>query len=136
MRPVVVETKYFYLIGVLNLRKLIFISTLILQIKALISAPATEAVGGETKKIPEEPAVADAAENPTVAAKLKPASKAEAAKTAKALGLLGKRTFDKYVHCVSHFCVFCCTHATSLYVCSVSSGLLQAGRQGSSHSSG
>lgn len=72
---------------------------LIFQIKALISAPPTESSPMESKKFPEEPAVTTvpAAEPPAVDPKPKPAPKVDPAKTAKALGLLGKRTFDKYI---------------------------------------
>ncbi|XP_029376539.1 uncharacterized protein LOC115055158 isoform X2 [Echeneis naucrates] len=77
-------------------------------IKALISAPASELTSGETKKSTAEPAgpkaPATAASAPdlpsapsaavaTLKAKTKP--KPEATKTARALGLLGKRIFDK-----------------------------------------
>ncbi|XP_040905011.1 uncharacterized protein si:dkeyp-121d4.3 isoform X2 [Toxotes jaculatrix] len=63
-------------------------------IKALISAPATESTPADSKKSTEEPAVTKPpAADPTSAPKPKP--KLEAGKTAKALGLLGKRTFDK-----------------------------------------
>ncbi|XP_045897964.1 uncharacterized protein LOC123965491, partial [Micropterus dolomieu] len=66
-------------------------------IKALISAPASEAPG-EPKKPTEEPAVPPAPAADTPAApkpKPKPKPKPDLTKTAKALGLLGKRTFDK-----------------------------------------
>ncbi|KAE8280919.1 hypothetical protein D5F01_LYC21488 [Larimichthys crocea] len=63
-------------------------------IKALISNPSTELTPGETKKSTEEPAVTTTpADDPAAAPKPKP--KPDPAKAAKALGLLGKRCFDK-----------------------------------------
>ncbi|XP_023251427.1 uncharacterized protein LOC111646214 [Seriola lalandi dorsalis] len=77
-------------------------------IKALISAPASEATPGETKKSTDEspvtktpaadpPAAAATAAAAAAATAPKPKSKPkpDPNKTAKALGLLGKRTFDK-----------------------------------------
>lgn len=61
------------------------------QIKALISAPPTEPAPPDAKKT-EEPVAAPAAEPPTIAPRPKPANKAN---NAKALGLLGKRAFEK-----------------------------------------
>lgn len=69
------------------------LSLLLLQIKALISNPSTELTPGETKKSTEEPAVTTPADDPAAAPKPKP--KPDPAKAAKALGLLGKRCFDK-----------------------------------------
>lgn len=73
-------------------------------IKALISAPASDATPAETKttnKTAEEPPVTQtpAADPAPAAAAAPPTSrpKPEPSKTAKPLGLLGKRTFDKYV---------------------------------------
>ena len=59
------------------------------QIKALISVPPTESTQGDTKETTEEPA-----DTKTPAATA-PAPKPEPSKAARALGLLGKRTFDK-----------------------------------------
>lgn len=84
-----------------NLILSLYIGLLFLsQIKALISAPAAETTPGETKKPTEEPAVtktpaADSIAGAASAPKPKPKPKPEPNKTAKALGLLGKRTFDK-----------------------------------------
>ncbi|XP_076598707.1 uncharacterized protein LOC143327925 isoform X2 [Chaetodon auriga] len=65
-------------------------------IKALISAPAAEPTPEVTKKATDEPAVPAApAADPTAAPKAKPQPKPEPDKAARALGLLGKRTFDK-----------------------------------------
>ncbi|XP_018530342.1 uncharacterized protein LOC108882367 isoform X2 [Lates calcarifer] len=63
-------------------------------IKALISAPATDSTPGETKKPSEESVTKTPAAEPA-ALKPAPKPKPEPNKTAKALGLLGKRTFDK-----------------------------------------
>ncbi|KAF1375337.1 hypothetical protein PFLUV_G00218770 [Perca fluviatilis] len=59
-------------------------------IKALISAPPSEATVAETKSSSEEPAAPKPAAEPPAAPKPKPKPD-----TARALGLLGKRTFDK-----------------------------------------
>ncbi|XP_042371065.1 cold shock domain-containing protein E1-like, partial [Plectropomus leopardus] len=68
-------------------------------IKALISAPVSDSAAGETKKAGEELTVTNApAAEPAAAAKPKTKKKklkADAARTARALGLLGKRTFEK-----------------------------------------
>ncbi|MEQ2301736.1 hypothetical protein AMECASPLE_039114, partial [Ameca splendens] len=64
------------------------------QIKALISAPPGDSAPAETKKDPETP-VFTKAPDPAPAPALAATPKPEAKKTAKALGLLGKRTFDK-----------------------------------------
>ncbi|XP_037638022.1 uncharacterized protein si:dkeyp-121d4.3 isoform X2 [Sebastes umbrosus] len=61
-------------------------------IKALISAPGAQSTLGETKKPAEELAVTSAAD-PAAAPKPKP--KLDPSRTTRALGLLGKRTFDK-----------------------------------------
>ncbi|XP_029282079.1 uncharacterized protein LOC115004560 isoform X3 [Cottoperca gobio] len=58
-------------------------------IKALISAPVSDSTPGETKFPSEEPDVNKAAEPAP------PKPKPDPTKTARALGLLGKRTFDK-----------------------------------------
>ncbi|XP_047459455.1 basic proline-rich protein-like [Mugil cephalus] len=65
-------------------------------IKALISAPATESTPGETKSS-EEVGVSKAPAAESLAAPPPPPAppKPKPAKTHKALGLLGKRTFDK-----------------------------------------
>ncbi|TNM99373.1 hypothetical protein fugu_012406 [Takifugu bimaculatus] len=60
-------------------------------IKALISAPPTESAPPDAKKT-EEPVPTPATEPPTVAPRPKPTNKPN---TSKALGLLGKRTFEK-----------------------------------------
>lgn len=75
------------------------------QIKALISAPATESTSSEAKKPAEDPAVAKkmpaaepaptAAAAPTAPTTPAPTPKPEVSTISKALGLLGKRTFEK-----------------------------------------
>ncbi|XP_062256816.1 uncharacterized protein si:dkeyp-121d4.3 isoform X3 [Platichthys flesus] len=62
-------------------------------IKALISVPPTESTQGDTKKSTEEPA--DTETTAATAPAPKPEPKPEPSKAARALGLLGKRTFDK-----------------------------------------
>uniref|UniRef100_A0AAX7SSI3 Cold shock domain-containing protein n=1 Tax=Astatotilapia calliptera TaxID=8154 RepID=A0AAX7SSI3_ASTCA len=74
-------------------------------IKALISAPATESTSSEAKKPAEDPAVAKkmpaaepaptAAAAPTAPTTPAPTPKPEVSTISKALGLLGKRTFEK-----------------------------------------
>ncbi|XP_037321498.2 uncharacterized protein si:dkeyp-121d4.3 [Pungitius pungitius] len=61
-------------------------------IKALISAPVGESTPGETKNPTEDPAVSKTPTDPPAAA---PKPKPDPTKTNRALGLLGKRTFDK-----------------------------------------
>ncbi|XP_053292014.1 uncharacterized protein si:dkeyp-121d4.3 isoform X1 [Pleuronectes platessa] len=62
-------------------------------IKALISVPPTESTQGDTKKSTEEPA--DTETTAATAPAPKPEPKPEPSKAGRALGLLGKRTFDK-----------------------------------------
>lgn len=83
------------------------------QIKALISAPATESAPTEGKKPAEEapPSAVPAAEAPTVAPRPKPAPKVDNTKMVKALGLLGKRVFDKFVPVARVFTL--CVHFLS-----------------------
>ncbi|KAM4599815.1 uncharacterized protein V3H82_008446 [Fundulus diaphanus] len=65
-------------------------------IKALISAPPGESTPAETKREPETPAVTKAPPPDPAPAPAAPAApKPEVKKTAKALGLLRKRTFEK-----------------------------------------
>nr|XP_040035294.1 uncharacterized protein si:dkeyp-121d4.3 isoform X1 [Gasterosteus aculeatus aculeatus] len=61
-------------------------------IKALISAPVGESTPGETKNPAEDPSVAKTPTDPAAAA---PKPRPDPTKTNRALGLLGKRTFDK-----------------------------------------
>ncbi|XP_055358446.1 zyxin-like isoform X2 [Betta splendens] len=63
-------------------------------IKALISAPSTESTLGETKKSLEEVDATKAVASDPVAV-VKPKPKPEPSKISRALGLLGKRAFDK-----------------------------------------
>ncbi|XP_034408143.1 microtubule-associated protein 1B isoform X2 [Cyclopterus lumpus] len=61
-------------------------------IKALISAPVSESTPGESKNPTEEPSVT---KTPVADPAAAPRPKPEPAKINRALGLLGKRTFDK-----------------------------------------
>lgn len=90
-----------------------FIFAHLFQIKALISAPATESAPTEGKKPAEEapPSAVPAAEAPTVAPRPKPAPKVDNTKMVKALGLLGKRVFDKFVPVARVFTL--CVHFLS-----------------------
>lgn len=68
---------------------------LFFQIKALISAPPTESTPSIDAKKTEEPVPTPVTEPPVIAPRPKPTNISNTQGPSKALGLLGKRTFEK-----------------------------------------